>query len=191
MEDNSACQNTVKEELQCTCRMSANSFPLKIQSQTLFQSSNSRWWRRLLQTLPPVLPGAKVFPLLDKTFGKKQPLPALLLFLWRIPLTVPNCMIRICLADNGQFICISTFRPYTKQSQVWRLVPQSPVEGTTLTGSGNIPAGSPVCVLPASCPDFLLPYRQANGQTHRISPSSEPQPHWRRTGTGIKSNTFI
>lgn len=50
------------------------------------------------------------------TFGNRLPLQALLLFLWRTPLIVPNCIIKICLAGNGQFICITTFRPYTKQT---------------------------------------------------------------------------
>lgn len=59
-------------------------------------------------------------------------------------------------------------------------------------------AGNQVRLLHFSCPDSALPYGQGDRQTehmcvhtHLINPSSEPQPHWGRTGTDIESNAFI
>ena len=73
--------------------------------------------KRGFKPCPTVSPRAKVSSSVRiGTFGSRLPLPVLFLFLGRIPLTAPNCVIEIPLAANGQFICITTFRPYTKQT---------------------------------------------------------------------------
>lgn len=95
--------------------MSENSFLFKTHTCTSLATLCNRVGS--FKPCPTVLPRAKVSSAVRTgTFGIRQPLQALFLFLWRIPLTVPNCIIRICLAPKGQFICITTFRPYTKQT---------------------------------------------------------------------------
>lgn len=104
------------------CGLSANSFPFKMQTKKKKEKKNYHLaaisdGEGSFKPCPTVLPRAKVSSSVRfGTFGNRLLLQALFWFLWRIPLTVPNCIIRICLAGNGQFICITTVRPYTKRT---------------------------------------------------------------------------
>lgn len=120
---------------------------------------------RSFKPCPTVLPLAKVSSFVRiGTFGNRLPLQALFLFLWRIPLTVPNCIIRICLAGNGQFICITTFRPYTKQTITGMKSGPTDFLGIDCPGwlRGKILAGNHVSPPHSPCPPS---YQSADGLT--------------------------
>lgn len=91
--------------------------------------------KRCFKPCPTVLPRAKVSSCVRTgTFGSRLPPPVLFLLLRRIPLTVPNCIIEIPLAGNGQFICITTFTPYTKQTIAGMKSGLTDVTGTDCSG---------------------------------------------------------